>query len=229
MVKGTAEVDLLQRAGHAADAAFAEIRQMRLAGRTERQVGHELQRLMKGHGLDVAGWDPIVASGPNAASPHYITGDREIREGDALTLDFGGSLEGYQADITRTVHVGAPSAEFRSVYAAVHEAQQAGVAAARPGVPAQTVDRAARQVIAAAGYGEYFVHRTGHGVGLEVHEEPYIVEGNELQLEPGMTFSVEPGIYLPGKFGVRIEDIVALTENASNRLNNAPRDLLVVA
>ncbi|MBV9280144.1 MAG: aminopeptidase P family protein [Chloroflexi bacterium] len=228
MVKGPDELDRLERAGRAVDAATARIVEMPFAGRTERQIADEINRLIREQGVEVAEWGPIVASGPNSASAHHLTGTREIREGDAVILDFGCSLEGYQADTTRTVSVGPPSDELRRVYAAVQEAQQAGVDAARPGVPAQAVDRAARAVIERAGYGEYFVHRTGHGLGLEAHEDPYIVEGNELVLEPGMVFSVEPGIYLPERFGVRIEDIVALTERGAKRLNNASRELTVV-
>jgi D-alanyl-D-alanine dipeptidase len=227
-VKGPDELELLERAGRAVDAAVGQLVHTQFAGKTERQIADEINRLLQDQGMKVAEWGPIVASGPNAASPHHLTGDREIREGDTVILDFGCIHEGYQADITRTVHVGEPNDEFRRVYRVVQEAQQAGVEAAREGVPAQTVDRAARRVIDEAGYGEFFVHRTGHGLGLDVHEEPYIVEGNELPLQAGMVFSVEPGIYLPGKFGVRIEDIVALTEQGARRLNNASREIVVV-
>jgi Xaa-Pro aminopeptidase len=143
-------------------------------------------------------------------------------------LDFGGSIDGYQADITRTVHVGTPSEEFRRVYDVVYRAQNAGVRAARAGATAELVDEATRAVIREAGFGDQFIHRTGHGVGLEEHEEPYIVAGNGLTLEPGMVFSVEPGIYLTGKFGVRIEDIVAVREDVAQRLNNAFRELVIV-
>ncbi len=225
VVKGPDELELLERAGRVVDATVGELVRMQFAGRTERQIADEVNRLLREQDVEVAEWGPIVASGPNAASPHHMTGNREIREGDTVILDFGCSLEGYQADITRTVHVGEPSDEFRRVYTVVQEAQQAGVEAAGPGKTAQTVDRAARRVIDESGYGEFFVHRTGHGIGLEVHEEPYIVEGNELPLQPGMVFSVEPGIYLPGRFGVRIEDIVALTEQGlpSGHPSGSPR------
>jgi Xaa-Pro aminopeptidase len=231
-VKGPDELELLERAGRAVDAAVGQVVHTQFAGKTERQIADEINRWLQDQGMEIAPWGPIVASGPNAASPHHLTGDREIREGDTVVLDFGCTHEGYQADITRTVHVGEPNDEFRRVYRVVQEAQQAGVEAAREGVPAQTVDRAARGVIDDSGYGEFFVHRTGHGLGLDVHEEPYIVEGNELPLQAGMVFSVEPGIYLPGKFGVRIEDIVALTEHGhpegARRLNHAPRDVTIV-
>jgi D-alanyl-D-alanine dipeptidase len=228
MLKSADELELLRQAGAKADAAFEAVIQLRFAGRTERGVADELDALLRAQGLLRADWGPTVASGPNGASPHHLTGEREIHEGDAVVLDFGGMVDGYQADITRTVYVGTPEGEFRHVYELVKQAQEAGVRAVRPDAPAQSVDQTTRGVIAAAGYGDFFVHRTGHGVGLEVHEEPYIVEGNTLALQPGMTFSVEPGVYLPGRFGVRIEDVVAVTPGAALRLNNAPRELTVV-
>jgi D-alanyl-D-alanine dipeptidase len=226
-VKGPDELELLERAASAVDAAVVQVVQSPFAGRTERQIADEINTWLRNEGVEVAQWGPIVASGPNAASPHHLTGDREIREGDAVILDFGCTHEGYQADITRTVHVGEPNDEFRRVYQVVQDAQQAGVEAARKGVAAQAVDRAARRLIDDAGYGEFFVHRTGHGLGLDVHEEPYIVEGNQLPLQAGMVHSVEPGIYLPGRFGVRIEDIVVVTEQAARRLNNASREMTI--
>lgn len=229
MRKDQREIDLLTKAGSMADAAFEELIKRSIVGRTEMEIGWELSQLLRDAGLQVAEWGPIVASGPHSSSPHHLTADRVVQDGDAVVLDFGGSLEGYQADITRTVFVGSPVNEFRHVYEVVRQAQQAGVEAARPGAQAQDVDRAARSVIHAAGYGDFFIHRTGHGLGLDVHEEPYIIEGNELVLEPGMTFSVEPGVYLPGRFGVRIEDAVAVTESGSRRLNNAPRELTTVS
>jgi Xaa-Pro aminopeptidase len=140
-------------------------------------------------------------------------------------VDFGGRLAGYCSDITRTFFVGEPPARFLDAFAAVHAAQGAGVEAAAPGVPAEEVDRAARRVITGAGYGAFFVHRTGHGIGLEEHEHPYVVEGNREPLEPGMTFSVEPGVYLPGEFGIRIEDVVVVTSGGAERLNRSPRGL----
>lgn len=228
MRKSADEVDLLSQAGAKADAAFQQIVQLHFAGRTERQLGFEIADILRAQGLDTAEWGPIVASGPNSASPHHMTGERVVHEGDVVVLDFGGSVQGYQADITRTVHVGTPDREFHHVYDVVRQAQEAGVRAAELGVSAESVDRAARGVINTAGYGTFFMHRTGHGIGLEAHEEPFIIAGNALHLEPGMTFSVEPGIYLPGRFGVRIEDIVALTESGPRRLNTASRDLIIV-
>lgn len=228
MVKSDAECDLLHRAGSIADRAFEALVQLRFAGRTERQIAAALEELLREGGLTTGAFGPIVASGPNSASPHHITGDREIHEGDALVLDFGGTLDGYMADTTRTVHVGTPSDEFVHVYEVVRQAQDAAVQAVQPGVAAQTIDAAARDIISAAGYGAFFIHRTGHGIGLDTHEEPYIVAGNSLPLEAGMTFSVEPGVYLPNRFGIRIEDIVAVGESGALRLNEAPRELIVV-
>lgn len=228
MRKSPDELHLLRMAGGMVDRAFDDLVQLRFAGRTERHIAGDLTRLIASHGLEPAEWGPIVGSGPHSASPHHMTSNREIHEGDALLLDFGGTLEGFQADTTRTVHVGSPSDEFRHVYEIVRQAQEAGVNAVRPGVPAQDVDRATRGVIDAAGYAAFFTHRTGHGLGLEAHEEPYIIEGNDLTLEAGMTFSVEPGVYFPGRFGVRIEDIVAVTDDGVERLNRANRDLVIV-
>lgn len=228
MIKSEEELDLLARAGAMADAAFEQIAGTPFAGHTERHVASVLVEFLEENGLDTADWPPIVASGPNAASPHHLSGDREIVEGDAVVLDFGGSLQGYKADMTRTVHVGAPGDDFLRVYDVVRRAQEAGVRAGRPDETADAVDRAARGVIESAGYGPYFLHRTGHGIGLDIHEEPYMVSGNTLPLRPGMTFSVEPGVYLEGRFGVRIEDIVAVTDREARRLNNANHDLVVV-
>jgi Xaa-Pro aminopeptidase len=226
MRKSDDEIEVLAQAGRIDDEVFNALLATDVIGQTERQVSDELQRLLRDRGMtDV--W-AIVASGPNSASPHHFSGERRIGSGDALVLDFGGALDSYQADITRTVHVGPPDDAYVRVYEVVRQAQEAAVRAAGPGVPAEEVDRAARGVIDAAGYGDFFIHRTGHGIGLEVHEEPYIVSGNTLILEAGMTFSVEPGVYLPGKFGVRIEDIVAITADGARRLNEAPRELIAV-
>ena len=228
MIKSPEERDLLAKAGAMADATFERIVGTPFAGQTELQVSTRLIEFLNEHGLDTSDWGAIVASGPNGASPHHLTGSREIREGDAVVLDFGGSLEGYYADMTRTVHVGPPTEEFRRVYDVVRGAQETGVNASRAGTPAEAVDAATRDVIDAAGYGAYFLHRTGHGLGLDIHEDPYIVSGNSLTLQPGMVFSVEPGIYLEGQFGVRIEDIVLVTEGAARRLNNSTHDLMIV-
>jgi Xaa-Pro aminopeptidase len=227
-IKDPDEIERLRVAGRSADAAFADVIALPFAGRTETQLSLELDRLLRAHGhqrVDFA----VVGSGPNAASSHHEPGERRIELGDAVVMDFGGVRDDYCSDITRTVFVGEPSEEERSVYGVVRTAQQAAFDAVRPGVPAQEVDRAARAVITEAGYGDRFVHRTGHGIGLEVHEPPYIVEGNETLLQAGMTFSDEPGIYLPGRFGVRIEDQVVVTVDGAERLNEASRDLTIVA
>lgn len=226
-VKDDAEIESLGGAAAAADTVFGEIASQAFAGRTERAIAADLSDLLRQHGHERVEFT-IVASGPNAASSHHDSGDRTVGPGDAVVMDFGGVRERYCSDITRTVFVGEPDQQQREVYEVVRTAQQAAFEAVRPGVPAQEVDRAARAVIAASGYGERFVHRTGHGIGLEVHEHPYIVEGNETPLAPGMTFSDEPGIYLEGRFGVRIEDQVVVTATGAERLNHASRDLAVV-
>ena len=227
-VKDPDEVERLRVVAHAADAAFGDVISLPFAGRAEAAVAAELDRLLREHGHERVDFT-IVGSGPNAASGHHEPGERRIGPGDAVVMDFGGMRDDYCSDITRTVFVGEPTDEAREVYAIVRAAQQAAFEAVRPGVAAEDVDRAARAVITDAGYGERFVHRTGHGIGLEVHEPPYIVEGNATPLEPGMTFSDEPGIYLEGRFGVRIEDQVVVTPEGAERLNDATRELTIVA
>ncbi|MFI1996854.1 aminopeptidase P family protein [Actinoplanes sp. NPDC020271] len=227
-VKDTDEVDRLAAAGAAADAAFHQIIGVRFEGRTEREVGADLARLLTEHGHSQVDFT-VVGSGPNGANPHHEMGERVIRSGDMVVLDFGGLKDGYGSDTTRTVHVGPPTPAEQEIFDVVWRAQQAGFEAVRPGVPCQEIDRAARKVIEEAGYGEYFIHRTGHGIGLTTHEPPYLVEGEHQVLVPGMCFSIEPGIYLPGRFGIRIEDIVTVTETGGQRLNNTSRDLHVVA
>lgn len=227
-VKDPEELAALRAAGAGADAAFADIATVRFAGREERAIARDLARFLLDHGHASVDFT-IVGSGPNSASPHHEPSERVIREGDAVVLDFGGVAEGYCSDITRTVFVGEPTARMREVYDVVRAAQQAAFEAVRPGVAAQEVDRAARAVIVEAGYGDRFIHRTGHGIGREVHEPPYIIEGNATPLAEGMTFSDEPGIYLDGDFGVRIEDQVAVTAAGAERLNEATREPVVVA
>ncbi|MEV7034895.1 aminopeptidase P family protein [Streptomyces sp. NPDC093272] len=226
-VKDAAELDLLAAAGAAADAAFEEIRTVAFAGRRESDVGHDLAALLRRFGHEQVDFT-IVGSGPNGANPHHEVGDRVIQDGDMVVLDFGGLKDGYGSDTTRTVHVGPPTAEEREVHDIVRAAQEAGFAAVRPGAACQDVDRAARAVITDAGYGEFFIHRTGHGIGVTTHEPPYMIEGEEQPLVPGMCFSVEPGIYLPGRFGVRIEDIVTVTGEGGRRFNNTTREMVVV-
>ncbi|MFJ3309807.1 aminopeptidase P family protein [Streptomyces sp. NPDC086549] len=226
-VKDAAELELLAAAGAAADATFEEIRKVPFAGRRESDIGHDLAGLLRRFGHAQVDFT-IVGSGPNGANPHHEVGDRVIQHGDMVVLDFGGLKDGYGSDTTRTVHVGEPTDEERKVHDIVRAAQEAGFRAVRPGVACQEVDRAARAVIADAGYGEYFIHRTGHGIGVTTHEPPYMIEGEEQPLVPGMCFSVEPGIYLPGRFGVRIEDIVTVTENGGRRLNTTTREMVIV-
>jgi Xaa-Pro aminopeptidase len=225
--KDAEEIRLLGLAGAAADEAFHSISRERLSGRSEREVARSLGEYLLSAGHESVGFT-IVAAGPHGASPHHEPGHRTIREGDAVVMDFGGRVGGYCSDMTRTVSVGEPSEEVREVHEVVRVAQQAAFDAVAPGLPARDVDLAAREVIARAGYGHAFVHRTGHGIGLEEHEDPYIVEGNDLALEAGMSFSIEPGIYLEGRFGVRIEDIVVVTDEGAAGLNRASRELLVV-
>ncbi|MFF4895508.1 aminopeptidase P family protein [Streptomyces sp. NPDC001068] len=227
-VKDAAELELLAAAGAAADETFEEIRKVPFAGRRESDVGHDLADLLRRFGHEQVDFT-IVGSGPNGANPHHEVGDRVIQDGDMVVLDFGGLKDGYGSDTTRTVHVGPPTAEEREVHDIVRAAQEAGFRAVRPGAACQEVDRAARAVITDAGYGEFFIHRTGHGIGVTTHEPPYMIEGEEQPLVPGMCFSVEPGIYLPGRFGVRIEDIVTVTEEGGRRFNNTTREMVMVS
>ena len=226
MRKDPEEVDALRRAGAAIDAVHARVPGWLRAGRTEAEVGDDITAAILEEGHSAAAF-VIVGSGRNGASPHHEVSDRVLEPGDVVVVDIGGPVpEGYHSDSTRTYVVGEPADEVREVYAVLQRAQEAGVAAAVPGASAESVDEAARAVIRDAGYGEYFVHRTGHGIGLEVHEEPYIVAGNDLVLEAGMAFSIEPGIYFPDRWGARIEDIVVVTDSGCEQLNRRPRDLL---
>lgn len=228
MRKEPDEIDRLRRAAEATDRVLARIPdEVDFAGRTEADVASDFARMVVEEGHDRP-WFTIIASGPDSASPHHETASRMIEVGDMVVCDFGGTIDGYCSDVTRTFVVGEPSEKQLEVHALVMAANQAGRAAIVPGVPCQEVDRAARQVIEDGGYGRFFIHRTGHGIGLEGHEHPYIVEGNSLPLEPGMTFSVEPGIYIPDEFGVRIEDIVACGEEVVDDLNRANRELVRV-
>jgi Xaa-Pro aminopeptidase len=227
-VKDEHELGALRRAARAADETFREILTMPFQGRSEEAVAHDLAELLVRNGHARAEFT-IVASGPNGASPHHEPGGRTILPRDAVVMDFGGELGGYFSDTTRTVVVVEPPEGFEHAYATVQEAQAAAVDVVRPGLEAQEVDRAARQIVEAAGYGERFIHRTGHGIGLELHEPPYMVEGDRTVLAPGMTFSVEPGVYLEGRFGIRIEDIVTVTSEGVDRLNRSVRELQVVS
>jgi Xaa-Pro aminopeptidase len=223
MRKSRDEVDALRRAGQAIDRVHARMAEFLRPGRTEREAGREIAAAILDEGHATVDF-VIVGSGPNGASPHHDVGDRTLEAGDPVVVDIGGTTpEGYCSDCTRMYTLGAPPAEFSDYFSVLHEAQLAACAHARPGVTAESVDAAAREVITAAGYGDAFVHRTGHGIGVETHEEPYIVEGNATVLEAGMAFSIEPGIYLPGRNGARIEDIVVATPDGIERLNLTDR------
>ena len=229
MVKDTAEIDALRAAGAAADRVARQLHggEIPLVGRTEAQVSADISARLLAEGHHKVNF-AIVAAGENAASPHHEASDREIAAGEIVLCDFGGTMDGYCSDITRCVFTGPPPAEIAEAYDVLHRAQQAAVAAATVGTPCQDVDRVARQMIADAGYGEYFVHRTGHGIGLDAHEDPYIVEGNEQRLVDGHAFSVEPGIYVPGAWGMRLEDIVVARTGGPEPLNNADHHLIEV-
>jgi len=232
--KDANEVEALRRAGAAADRVAAELQAgaIELVGRTEAQVSAELGRRLRAEGHHRVNF-AIVAAGANAASPHHEPGDRVIAEGEVVLCDFGGTMfdadgVGYCSDITRCVHVGEPSDEMAEAYAVLLDAQQAAVAAAVVGTPCEEVDATARRRITDAGWGEQFIHRTGHGIGIEEHEDPYIVSGNGTLLEPGHAFSIEPGIYVPGRFGFRLEDIVAAATAGPDPLNRADHDLALL-
>ncbi|MEX2135066.1 MAG: Xaa-Pro peptidase family protein [Acidimicrobiia bacterium] len=228
MRKEPGEIDRLRRAAEATDRVLARVpSEVKFAGRAQSEVAAEFARMTVDEGHDRS-WFTIIASGPDSASPHHETGSRKIEEGDMVVCDFGGTIDGYHSDVTRTFVVGPPTSKQHEVHDLVVAANAAGRAAIAPGVTCQEVDSAARRIIEDGGYGRYFIHRTGHGIGLEGHEHPYIVDGNSLALEAGMTFSVEPGIYIPGEFGVRVEDIVACGADAVDDLNRAERSLVEV-
>ena len=229
MRKDAAEIAALAAAGAAVDRIAAELQAGRigLVGRTEADISAELGARIVAEGHQRVNF-AIVAAGENAASPHHHASQRVVNEGEIVLCDFGGTMNGYCSDITRCVFLGDPPAEVAEAYAVLREAQRAAVLAGTVGTPCEEVDRVARRIIAAAGYGEYFMHRTGHGIGMEEHEDPYMVEGNELPLEPGHAFSVEPGIYLDGRWGMRLEDCVVATADGPLPLNRADHALVVL-
>jgi Xaa-Pro aminopeptidase len=228
IVKSADEIEALREAGAAIDRVHERMAEWLRPGRTEAEVSRDIADAIRAEGhvtVDFA----IVASGPNAASPHHDSGHRPIGTGEPVVVDIGGTTEaGYCSDETRTYVVGAPPAEFAEAYAVLERAQEAAVRSVRPGVTAESVDAAARSVLEEAGLGANFIHRTGHGIGMESHEEPYIVAGNTRHIEPGMAFSIEPGFYVPGRYGARIEDIVVATDGGVERLNHRPRSLVVL-
>jgi Xaa-Pro aminopeptidase len=228
MRKTSYELEVLQAASEAADAVFEQLATMPIVGRTELDVLGEIRRLLIENGHDTLTLGGIVGFGENGASPHHHAGERRAEQGDAVVVDYGGVLAGYRSDITRTLHVGEPDPEFQRIYGIVNDANEAAFQAVRPGVTTEAIDAVARDYITEAGHGAQFLHRTGHGIGLDGHEAPYLVKGDDTQLEEGMTFSIEPGIYLEGSFGVRIEDIVVVTATGARRLNQSTHELKVL-
>jgi Xaa-Pro aminopeptidase len=228
MIKDAAEIDVLRKAGAAIDRVHARVPEFLVPGRTEADVAADIAQTIVAEGHSEVAFI-IVGSGPNGADPHHECSDRELQRGDVVVVDIGGPYEpGYNSDSTRTYSIGEPEPEVAQQYLVLQRAQKAAVDAVRPGVTAEQIDAAARDVLAEQGLAEVFVHRTGHGIGLSVHEEPYIVAGNDLPLAEGMAFSVEPGIYFPGQWGARIEDIVIVTADGAMPVNSRPHDLIVV-
>lgn len=225
MLKDDEEYSLLKKAQVLAGQALGDFFKWGLEGRTEREAATQLTEFCTRVGLGRADWGPIVASGANGASPHHGASDKIIAKGDPVVIDFGGVYCGYQADMTRTPVIGPASDEFKEIHEIVLRANEAAFRAPRPALPCEAVDAAARTVIQQAGYGEFFTHRLGHGIGLDIHEDPYLVKGNTLPIAAGMSFSDEPGIYLPGKFGIRIEDILFMKDTGAERLTEFPHDL----
>lgn len=226
-VKDVAEIEALARAARSIDEVATSLRATPFAGRREVDLAREIADRILGAGHERVNF-VVVASGPNAASAHHEPGPRVIGAGDPVLVDIGGTMHGYCSDITRMFCVGDPAREVRDAYSVLRDAQEAGVQAGTVGTPCEAVDAAARSVLTAAGLGEYFVHRTGHGIGIDEHEDPYIVHGNEAAIVAGNAFSVEPGIYVPGRFGMRLEDIVVATADGPRRLNHAARDIAIV-
>ena len=222
-VKDPTEIERLRKALVLTEELFAELLAFFKPGRTEQELAKRFQILALERGFEIS-FEPIIASGPNGGSPHAVPTERALQPGDLVTVDVGVMWEDYYGDLTRNVALGKIDPELQKIHAIVEEANAAGREACKPGVPAQEVDRAARRVIEKAGYGPYFFHRTGHGLGLEVHEPPYMMEGSERLLEPGMVFTVEPGIYLPGQGGARVEDVMLITETGAETLTTLPRN-----
>lgn len=228
IIKAPEEIRALRLAAEAIDRVHARVPDLLRPGRSERDVGQDIAELILEEGHSTVDF-VIVGSGPNGASPHHELSDRVIEVGDPVVVDIGGTMpSGYCSDSTRTYCVGRPPKEFLDAYQPLQVAQQAAVDAVRPGVTAESVDAAARRLLTDVGYGEHFIHRTGHGIGVETHEHPYIVTGNTEVLQSGMAFSVEPGVYFPDQYGARIEDIVVVTDTGVESLNQSTRELVVV-
>ena len=228
MVKEECEIDALRKAGAAIDRVHARVPEFLVPGRTEADVAADIAEAIVAEGHSEVAFI-IVGSGPHSADPHHGYSDRELQVGDIVVVDIGGAYEpGYHSDSTRTYSIGEPKPDVAHQYSVLQQAQRAAFDAVRPGITAERIDAAARDVLAQEGLDEFFVHRTGHGIGLSVHEEPYIVAGNDLPLTAGMAFSIEPGIYLPGRWGARVEDIVVVTDDGAVAVNNRPHELIVV-
>ncbi len=228
VTKEEKEISYLKKAAEIADRVGESIQDFIAAGVSEKELSHEIEYRLKSYGDGKLAFSPVVAAGPNSSSPHNLPGDYKIKTGDAITPDFGCLYNNYCSDISRTYFLEHVEQQKAEIYEIVREAQKRAIEKIQPGVEVEKVDLAARNFIEDKGYGDYFLHRTGHGVGLDYHEEPYVKKGNKRKLEPGMVFSVEPGIYLPEKFGVRIEDIVVVRENGAEVLNKLSKDLVVI-
>lgn len=227
VIKEPEEIATLREAAHGVDRVADELVSVRFSGRTEREISRIVTEMTLAAGHDSVSF-AIVASGPNGASPHHEPSDRVIGEGDAIVVDFGGRVRGYGSDTTRMYCVGTPPDDFHEAYEVLRTAQRAAVEAVRPGVTAASIDAVARRMIDAAGFGSFFIHRIGHGIGLDAHEQPYLVEGNDQLIQAGMAFSIEPGIYVPDRWGMRIEDIVIVVDDGVERLNRSSRALRFV-
>ncbi|MCL1692201.1 MAG: Xaa-Pro peptidase family protein [Actinomycetia bacterium] len=227
MIKDKDEIAALRDAGHAVDGVADHLSTVRFGGRTEREMSRIVSDLVLASGHESVSF-AIVAAGKNGASPHHEGSDQIIEPGDAVVVDFGGRVRGYGSDTTRMYCVGEAPDGFVEAYAVLEHAQRAAVESVRPGTTAETIDATARSIISDGGYGEFFIHRTGHGIGLDAHEQPYIVQGNTEPIRTGMAFSIEPGIYIPGRWGMRIEDIVVATDDGVERLNRSSRKLRFV-
>ncbi|MCD6574603.1 aminopeptidase P family protein [Candidatus Aerophobetes bacterium] len=228
VVKSKIETEFLKKAAKLADEAFEKLLEEELEGKTEREIEARIEYILKTLGAEDIAFKPSVASGPNSANPHHASSERVIKKGDLVVIDYGAKHGGYCSDITRTLAIGKVPEEAKKAYETVKEAQQEGIDMVKEGAIAKDIDLAVRDIIERHGYGKYFIHRTGHGLGLEVHEEPYISSNSETVLKEGMVFTIEPGVYIPGKFGIRIEDDIAVINKRGVTLTNAEKELLVL-